>query len=242
VTVPMVETTINGRWTLKLPEHRAARPVWAWWEATRLACMHHYLGQGGHVVYEIGAEEGDFPALWSSWGNDVVLFEPNERVWPNIKAIWEANDLNPPLTCFVGFAGSTDDDSATAWSGRFPACADGPVISDHGFLNLCERPDVQRTTIDKLASHPLEREPTAISIDVEGAELHVLRGAEDVLRMHRPLVWVSVHRDFMRDMYGDTPEQVDEFMTAVGYEKTPLTTDHEQHVFYWPKERELFVQ
>ena len=238
----MVETWINDRWCLKLPQHRADRPVWAWWEATRLACMHHYLGQGGHVVWDVGAEEGDFPALWSSWGNDVVLFEPNERVWPNIKAIWDANDLKPPLTCFVGFAGTLGDESAEFWSGRFPPCADGSVIGDHGFLNLCERPDVQRTTIDRLAGDPLEQPPTAISIDVEGAELEVLLGAHETLMRHRPLVWVSVHPEFMQRMYHRTPDDLHRYMADCGYERTYLGSDHEEHHWYWPKERELFVQ
>jgi FkbM family methyltransferase len=235
------EILVNGRWPLTVPDHRADRPQWPWWEATRLACMHHYLGQGGHVVYDIGAEEGDFPALWSSWGNDTVLWEANDKVWPNIKAIWDANDLKPPLATFPGFAADVDGDPhfrlpVYGW----PMESSGPLIGDHGFCNLSERPDILRLRIDAAAQ--MVAPPTALTIDSEGSELRVLRGAEDVLRVHRPLVWVSVHRDFMRDMYGDTPEQLDEFMTVVGYEKTSLTTDHEAHVFYWPRERELFVQ
>jgi hypothetical protein len=60
-------TLINGRWPLLLPDHRAARPSWGWWEATRLAAMHHFI-QPGDVVYDVGAEEGDFPCLFSTWG------------------------------------------------------------------------------------------------------------------------------------------------------------------------------
>lgn len=236
----MRQTAINGRWTLMLPKHRADRYSWPWWEATRLACMYHYLGQGGHVVWDIGAEEGDFPALWSSWGNDVVLVEPNKRVWPNIEAIWSANLLKAPAASLAGFIGGVGWPEPEITLDGFPPCADGPVISDHGFLNLCERPDVQRVTADQLAR--LVGPPTALSIDVEGAEAEVLHSAINTLRNHRPLVWVSVHRDFMRDMYGDTPEKLDEYMAALDYERTPLCVDHEAHVFYWPSERKLFVQ
>ena len=49
---------VNGRWPLWLPEHRAARPEWPWWEAARLSAMHHVLGQGGHTVWDVGAEIG----------------------------------------------------------------------------------------------------------------------------------------------------------------------------------------
>jgi FkbM family methyltransferase len=234
------EVLINDRWPLLLPDHRADRHSWSWWEATRLACMYHYLGTGGYTIWDIGAEEGDFPALWSSWGNDVVLVEPNKKVWPNIKAIWDANELSPPVATFAGFIGGVGWPEPEITVGGWPHYADGPVISDHGFLNLCERPDVQRITADSLASEI--GPPSALTIDVEGAECEVLFSAGRVLKEHRPLVWVSVHPDFMRDMYRDTPERLDEWMATLGYEKTPLCTDHEQHVFYWPKERELFVQ
>lgn len=242
----MVDTWINDRWCLKLPQHRADRPVWPWWEATRLACMHHYLGQGGHVVYEIGAEEGDFPALWASWGNDVALFESNERVWPNIKAIWDANDLPDPWLCFSGFAANATTEGLLLADG-WPESAGGPVIGDHGFCNLSERPDIARVRLDDLPRVAAKRSrsvppPTALSIDVEGAEFEVLMGARETLLQHRPLVWVSVHPEFMQRMYGYSADLLHEYMDKLGYERTFLTSDHEEHWLMWPKERELFVQ
>lgn len=234
----MVDTAINGRWTLKLPPHRAARPEWPWWEATRLAHMHHHLAGSGGTVFDIGAEEGDFPALWASWGNDVVLFEANARVWPNIKAIFDANDL-APLVTFPGFAADHDGDRDTEHLGGFdlgplwPTSAHGPVIGDHGFCNLSERPDIPRLRIDKVAE--LVR-PTAITIDVEGAELSVLRGAERTLAEDRPLVWVSVHEQFMADMYGHTPAELDAYMRGLDYEPRWLCTDHEAHWSWTPVE------
>lgn len=231
----MRQVHINGRWPLILPPHRAARPEWPWWEAARLAAMAHHIGPGD-VVYDIGSEEGDLPALWAKWGAKVVLVEPNERVWPNIRAVWEANELGPPAGWFVGFAASGYDhieplnDPDDLW----PKCAYGEVIGDHGFLNLCERPDVARTTIDQLVAnnYPV---PTAITIDVEGAELEVLRGAATVLAEHRPKVWVSVHPEFMDDMYDQTPAQLMRSMHTAGYEGTFLATDHEEHWMFLPQ-------
>jgi FkbM family methyltransferase len=231
------ETLINGRWSLLLPPHRAERPEWPHWEATRLAHMHHHLGNGGHIVYDVGAEEGDFPGLWSSWGNDVVLFEPNSRVWPNIAAIWRANELEPPIACFAGFAANDSRFERADVSGTWPTSADGPMISDHGFCNLSERVDLPRIKLDTMAE--IVAPPTAITMDVEGAELRVLRGAEQVLRNNRPLVWVSVHRDFMKDMYGDSPRMLTKFMIECGYESTHLATDHEAHWFWSPVEQKL---
>lgn len=233
--VPMVETWINGRWRLLLPEHRAARPEWPWWEAGRLAAMHHHLSPGD-VVYDIGAEEGDFPALFASWGCEVVLVEPNPRVWPNIRAIFDANDLRP-LRWWVGFAAAENDYDPDAFPSiiempPWPRCAFGPVIGNHGFLTLWERPEVDRITIDTLAA--ITRPPTAITIDVEGAELQVLLGARQVLAEHRPKVFLSLHPDFMA-AYGDDPVEVLDLMEAAGYECTFIAEDHEVHFLFLPR-------
>jgi FkbM family methyltransferase len=238
MTVEMIPTTINGQWTLALPTHRAARPEWkTGWETERIASMFEHIGAGGRIIYDVGAEEGDLPALWASWGNDVVAFEPNAKVWPNIKVIFDANGL-VPLATFSGFAADHDGDRDVEFIGRresgvlWPTSSYGPVIGDHGFCNLCERPDIPRVKIDTVAD--VVGPPDAISCDVEGAELRVLLGAERVLREHRPLVWVSVHPQFMMDTHRDTPDDLFAYMTKVGYVAEHLATDHEEHWLFSP--------
>lgn len=245
--VAMVETEINGRWRLLLPEHRAARPQWSLehggWEPERLAAMYdHISSRPDQVVYDIGAEEGDFPALWASWGAEVVCVEPNPKVWPNIRTIFEANSFQDKMLGWhVGFAGAEtvyqsewDYDHARTVDG-WPSCSYGDVIGDHGFLVLPERPEVSIITIDELAK--LYKPPTVITIDVEGAELTVLRGASKVLFQNRPTVFVSVHIDlpWIDEKYpGDTGEKVAEHMEFHGYVGEHLATDHEEHWVWRP--------
>lgn len=236
----MIETEINGRWKLLLPSHRAERAEWyTGWEKERLAAMAELIGPGD-LVFDVGAEEGDFPALWALWGAGVYLIEPNPRVWPNIRAIFEANGLDHAVVgCWVGFAGdpSTERFSTSWWQEHaarpdgdiWPSCAYGEVIGDHGFLVLPERPDCPSTTIDEMAA---SAKPTVITIDVEGAELTVLRGADEVLRTARPAVFVSVHIDlpWIDEKYpGDTGAAVADYMTERGYVGRHLATDHEEH-------------
>jgi len=276
--VAMVPTTINGRWNLLLPEHRAARPEWTGWEVERVQSMHANL-RPGMVLYDIGTEEGDLSALYASWvadagrcpncggypatdvraaqgplcwwqscartgGGGAVLFEPNPRVWPNIRAIWEANALAAPIATWVGFAGSGERVSrefvaehVLPRDGKWPACASGPLIGDHGFLNLSERPDVPSITIDQMAA-ATGRPPDAITIDVEGAELHVLRGADHTLTEQRPLVWCSVHPEFMFHMYDQYERDLHDWMHDHRYWAVHLGYDHEHHVLFYPIERE----
>ena len=243
-------TNINGRWPLFLPEHRADRPEWPWWEAARLAAMHHVItglvANAGHqrpVVLDVGTEEGDFPGLWSSWGADVVLVEPNPRVWPNVRAIFEGNELRTPLASFVGFCGDEPrGDDTPEWTvGGWPACADGPLIGDHGFCQLNERPDLPVVTVDALveaitgAGHEA---PAVITMDVEGSEYHVLRGASRTLEQHRPHVFVSVHPEFMAEQYGHMAgvDMIRAVMDAHGYHEVFLAIDHEHHWWFSPTE------
>lgn len=238
----MVPTLINGRWTLTLPSHRAERPQWqienGGWEVERLASMHANL-RPGDLVIDVGSEEGDFPALWASWGCRVVLVEPNPRVWPNMKAIWDANGLPTPAGCYVGFAGPDDDAcpdnmlDGTGWwaDGMWPPCADGEVIGDHGFLVLTQRPDVPRVRLDTIGETvgPID----AITIDVEGGEVEVLKGARRVLSEDRPMIWISVHPDFLRDEFSQSPADLFELLMEHGYDLRFLARNHEEHWLAW---------
>lgn len=281
--VQMIPTRINGRWDLVLPEHRAVRPEWVTgWERERLDSMHEHLTRlvrefddwhvfrgGPHavdyrprnerpVIIDVGVEEGDLTALYSQWGCDVVMVEPNPRVWPNVRAIWQANGLRHPDEWWVGFAGDVDDFDdpvhhewarehvGASWEmGGWPSCADGPVIGDHAFLHLAQHAHMVPTiTLDRLVDNArwadgVGRKIDAITMDVEGSELRVLRGAERILREDRPLVWVSVHTDdqWMAENYAqDRRGDIDAFMAELGYVPQLLAVDHEEHVFYQPQE------
>lgn len=229
----MIPVSINGQWTLLLPEHRNQQ--WANpWEAERIDSMHANL-KPGMLVYDIGSEEGDMPALWASWGCDVVVCEPNSKVWPNIRACFEANELEHH-GWFVGFSGEVEatPEGTEEWQSTarpWPSCAYGDIITNHGFPTLVERPDIPSTTIDAMAKK--FGRPQAITMDIEGAELHALQGAPEVLGFDRPLLWISVHPTFMADTYRKNVMMVWELLRKYGYKWRLLTYDHELHCFAW---------
>lgn len=61
--------------------------------------------------------------------------------------------------------------------------------------------------------------PDVIKIDVEGFEAKVLRGAERLLKMHKPTIFLEPHLQQPVDMrnFGDSPEELYKFMTDLGY-------------------------
>lgn len=230
----MVDTLINGKWNLKLPAHRAARPEWSiengGWEKARLDHMAATTKPGIKALY-IGAEEGDMAALLASWGAEVQLVEPNERVWPNIKAIWDANDLQDPAGMFVGFCGATNSSNhIDGWYSQWPPCAHGEVIGDHGFKELNDPGGRPVITIDAM-----NLMPDMIAMDVEGSEWEVLQGAENTLRRWHPWIYLSLHPEFLFGQYGKYSAEVRKWIIDLGYRETLLDYPlHECHLVYEP--------
>jgi FkbM family methyltransferase len=235
-TVPV---TINQKWTLQLLPHRDRGEWWDDWEQERLASMHDHL-RPDDLVYYIGAEQGDMPALLASWGCRMVLVEPVAKVWPMIRATFEANQLPPPIASFVGFAGARDPERERWPHPEWPPQADLIQVSDfEGFAHLHERTDLPVIRLDTINDALMFAEAgvvAAIAMDVEGSELEVLWGAEGLLTVHRPLVWVSIHPDFM-GYYGDTPDQLHDFMFHCGYDGELLANIYEEHWLFTPEER-----
>lgn len=236
----MVEAVLNGKYKIILPKHRADRPEWytdAGWEKPRLDSIHSTTKKGD-VVYYVGAEEGDMCGLVAKWGAELVMFEPNERVSPNIKAIWTANNLKPPLAYFEGFAANVTDlkGKDALHLNEFPASADGEVIGDHGFKELAYEHDVvPQIKIDDLVEQYNVPPPDMMTMDVEGSEFEVLKGAEKTIEKYKPRIYLSLHPEFLFRMFNVYGYDVRHWIIDKGYEETFLDYQHEVHFLYTAK-------
>jgi FkbM family methyltransferase len=227
----MVKAKLNGKYEIVMPQHRADRPEWytkQGWEKKRLDHMHENIGTDD-VVYYVGAEEGEMCALLAIWGADLVMFEPNERVWPNIKAIWQANELKDPIL-YKGFASNKTTDEAIYIG--FDTVT-GEVIHDHGFKELKDPSDIPQIKIDDVTEMHMKFPPTMITMDVEGSEGEVLRGAEQTLRKYKPKIYLSLHPEFLHEQYGEWAAELRKWITDLGYTETLLDYPlHEVHLYY----------
>lgn len=262
--VSMQPGLINDTYELLLPDFRVAfhaeRPNW---ERGRLeSCAE--LMKPGMVVYDIGAECGDFTALYKKWvspgegvgyrapdgtltygDGDVIPVEPAHHQWEFIRATWHANGfIAEPAFGYVGLICDEDDDDYWAvWSGRWPLVSEEDTgIPDGGFVHLKHDTRSPRTTIDTLTKTYIP--PDAIVIDVEGAEWHALNGARQTLEQHRPLVWVSVHDvsddpewpGSLKGWYGKEASDIHNLMVqcGYGYEELPSYGEAERFFLYRP--------
>ena len=237
-----IPTLINQRWTLNLPEQRAQRPGWGHWEQDVLAWLWGLI-RPGDVVWDVGAEEGDLSALYASWGAKLVLVEPSPPFWPLIRQTFVANGLEDSVVgCFPGFAADftavnpdrINYDASIADDG-WPVISRGVGISEFGFRHTNEQTDETATVrLDDLHADGMPA-PDLITMDIEGAEYRAILGAERLLAEVKPIVFVSVHPEFMRDRYGDTPDDLLTHMEIHGYEGFRIAFDHEFHHLFKPR-------
>lgn len=244
----MVKAKLNGSFDIVLPKHRADRPEWyteKGWERARLQAIHDevkYQIKSGRqpVVYYVGAEEGEMPALCQIWGAEVVLFEPNPKVWPNMKAIWEANNLKPPMGTFEGFCSNETSPGAynALYSREFPKVADGEVIGNHGFKELyLEGANYPQIRIAEAVGYGELALPTIITFDCEGSDWEVLKGADSLLAHKEtiPTIFASIHPEFMFHQFGQYQREFRDWIIQFGYEEHILDYQHELHTAYYPK-------
>jgi len=233
--IEMIKCVINGEFEIVLPKHRADRPDWyqeSGWEKPRLKSMHENLGKGD-VMYYIGAEEGEMPALCQIWGAETVLFEPNPKVWSHFPLLWEHNNLEMPIACIPGFASDKINDLTRIYYNEWPPEANSIISAAHGFKELQYEADKYgQITIDSLVYDHGVKPPTAISLDVEGSEWRVLGGAVKVMAEFKPKIWLSGHPEFMMMYWKEYLYDLRNFIKGFGYKETLLDYQHEVHLFY----------
>jgi FkbM family methyltransferase len=145
------------------------------------------LVRSGDVCYDIGANLGFFSVLLARLAGptgSVYAFEP---VPQNVALIERNARLNQMATVKVqNVAVSNKDGSSELLLARHVG---GAVLEEAGTPpDLAGRLTVRTATLDKLVEDKEVPPPTFVKIDVEGAELAVLRGMQRVLRESRPTV------------------------------------------------------
>jgi FkbM family methyltransferase len=174
-----------------------------------------------------------FPALCQMWGAEVVLFEPNPKVWSHFPITWSANNLKIPMVCIPGFASDKINNLSRIYYNEWPPEVNNVIEAAHGFKELYLEGDTYgQITIDSCVYEHGIKPPTAISLDVEGSEWRVLGGAERVLREYKPKIWLSGHPEFMLQQWDEALHDLRQWIKGLGYTETLLDYQHEVHLFY----------
>ena len=97
--------------------------------------------------------------------------------------------------------------------------------SDSGMNSLCQ-PENKGSCYNKIVKEQITLDsfvekngciPELIKIDVEGAEINVLRGAKSVLREHHPEIVISVHPKHL-EILGYSVDELTKEIRGLGYQ------------------------
>jgi hypothetical protein len=136
--------------------------------------------------------------------------------------------------CFAGFA--SNDTTAELWNqntkDNWPRYAEDEVIGNHGFKELyLEAQNYPQYKLDDVYAY-YGTAPTVITMDVEGSEFEVLKGAEKTILQHKPKIWLSLHPEFLYAQWNVYGREVRDWIIDRGYKETLLAYDHEVHLYY----------
>jgi FkbM family methyltransferase len=164
--------------------------------------------KNGQVCFDVGANVGYFTILGSRCvgsAGKVIALEPSIR---NLAYLYQHVHLNKAENVTIISAACSDSETLTSFSSG-KNCAEGYITS--GGLSEPAGGEtvslVPTVTIDVVARQ-LGILPDLMKIDVEGAELSVLKGAQATIRKARPKILMEIHSDellsscsaFLRDL------------------------------------------
>lgn len=219
----------------EIPVPLANWDVFDYWEKERFHSMRDNLSQG-EVLFDIGVEQGWCNLIYAQFvgAENMVLIEPTKEFWPNIRQTWEKNGFAHPKGFYDGLlSDKTTEVRSISNLGEWPKASEGDQIDKNKYQYIHDNEDhVPEMTLDDYVGLS-KIIPNALTMDVEGAELLILRGAEKTLREYKPKVWVSVHPDLGLRDYGIAAQQTLDFMKELGYKSEHLATDHEEHWFFY---------
>jgi len=179
------------------------------YEASVQAALAKHL-KDGMVFYDVGANSGFFSLLGSTLVGPtgrVVAFEPHPITAVQLKAQMQ---INRASNVDVVVAAVSDKCGTAQFSDDLSADMLSLIGADQSMRSIT----VRTTTIDKEANE--RPEPDVLKLDVEGAEIDALKGAEQFIRTKKPVLLVEVHS-------AEIAVQYDRLMTEFGYQTHDLS-------------------
>ena len=183
-----------------------------------VACIDRAAGM--HIVFDIGAHIGlvTLPLARSiDPGGKVFAFEPATSNRGFLEYHIRVNHIDN-----VEIVPDLVGDRTTGSVQFFESPSDSGMntVAETGRRKGYAETAVSQTTLDEFCDSRKLR-PELLKIDTEGAELNILRGATEVLRRYRPIIFLSVHPRHIAELAG-TVEELESLLAALDYKVTDM--------------------
>jgi FkbM family methyltransferase len=188
--LPIVAGPLLGKWWLPQSRGKILRILGGTYEPEQTRLFQQRITAGATVL-DIGAHVGYYTLLASALvgpNGRVVAFEPNPENHGFLRRHMRLNDVTNVTMEDVAVSDSTGTASFAFGTGSGTG-----RLAEHGVL------EVRTVRLDEYCREQ-GVEPDVLKIDVEGAELTVLRGADEVIRSRHPVIFLSTHGE---DVHGE---------------------------------------
>ena len=211
LSVPFVVGPLRGNWWQLASGGKIARLLLGTYEPEQSGLFRQHIRPGDQVL-DIGAAAGYYTLLSAKMvGNTgrVVSFEPDPNNLQFLRSHVEQNRLDQVTILPIALA----DETGTArfgggtGTGTGRLCNDGPT-------------EVAVRRLDDVAAE-MDLRPRHLKIDVEGAEMAVLRGGQRLIEKYRPTIFLSTHEKIVHGIH----RQCCELLLQWGYSLSPITGD-----------------
>jgi FkbM family methyltransferase len=169
------------------------------------------------VFVDIGANAGYFSLLASQCvgsGGKVLAIEPNPIVAEQLKRNIARNNLANVIVAETACVDTTETTSLTLY--LYGVSNSGRASVSRSNAESLESVQVRATTADRLIRERDLQDVTLIKIDVEGAELMVLKGMQETIKRFKPTIVLELEDDLLKS-FATTTEEVIRFLSEFGY-------------------------
>ena len=177
------------KYPVQLPEDKA---IWSGTYEPDFALVLANSVQPGDICYDIGGYRGFFSSVFALAGAKLVItFEPLPA---NVSQLRRLAEVNPQLPLRLESIAVGEEDGFVEFY-VMPEASMGK-LENSSFQAEVKGTDLLTVPIRKLDSLVSEETipaPQVIKIDVEGAEVQVLKGAREMLCKYHPLLLIEAH-------------------------------------------------
>ncbi len=182
-------------------------------EVTRV--LKNIIPPGGTII-NIGANVGLIAAYFARIVrvNKVIAIEPNPEAFKLLLENINQNNLEDfiiPINACIG--GENGVVKFTFITGKPEYSSVNGIVHPAVAKDDFQSTYIQQMPLDSVVS---EATVTLVFVDVEGAEEFVFRGAENILKQHKPILFFECS-DILLNKFGGSSRQLENYLQTLGY-------------------------
>ena len=168
-----------------------------------------------NTFFDVGAHIGliSLPAAKNMKQNSkIVSFEPSSKNIKHLKSHVEINNFQNIISVNQLLVGENNSQK-TFFSSNNESPMNSVVKLDN--LKNYKEEKLKQITIDSFCKKS-GLIPEILKIDVEGAEINVLKGAKNILKNEKPIIYLSIHPYHIKEL-GSTIDELVNLIDQMGY-------------------------